>query len=180
MLTLHRLVTLECIGILKCGTRSFDRLIHATDSRLSSHSRLSSNAFSMVIAGTIRQAALQRDGEGHNPCSYISIARRFVISKFELRNRFSTGADRTTKPKKNSKLKEPEQEAILFGSASRLINFGSPAGSVGQHLQMLRLRHDAPMIRLAVRCHHGYDPPQPEIGHSFSSGSAGLLGSQSP
>jgi len=42
----------------------------------------------MVIAGTIRQAALQRDGEGHNPCSYISIARRFVISKFELRNRF--------------------------------------------------------------------------------------------
>ena len=72
----------------KCGTRSFDRVIHATDSRLSSHSRLSSNAFSMVIAGTIRQAALQRDGEGHNPCSYISIARRFVISKFELRNRF--------------------------------------------------------------------------------------------
>lgn len=139
MLTLHRLGTLECIGDIEM----WNKVIQSPDPR-DRDSRLSSNAFSMVIAGTIRQAALQRDwGEGHNPCSYISIARRFVISRFELRNRFSTGADRTTKPKKNSKLKEPEQEAFssLAGSGIPVGRLSeAPAGSVRQHI------HDATRI----------------------------------
>lgn len=171
MLTLHRLGTLECIGDIEM----WNKVIQSPDPR-DRDSRLSSNAFSMVIAGTIRQAALQRD--------WARVTIRAATSRSLvglLSPGLSCGTDflqeqterRSRRRIASSKSQNKRPFHPLPVAASRLVAFRKPLPVLSGNTSMMRrayMRPDAPMTRLAVRCRHGYDPPQPEIGRSLSFG----------